>query len=87
MTMSDSNKVELRADNWTLGEQPKPKRRQRKPRLDRALQQAKKAGVNVSGAMLAADGSVSLSFGAGDKHQGNELDDWMTKHARASERH
>ena len=39
------------------------KRRTRRPTLAAALKQANKAGVDVKGATLAADGSVSLMFG------------------------
>jgi hypothetical protein len=42
---------------------PARKRRPRKPTLAGALKQASKAGVDVKGATLAADGSVSLQFG------------------------
>ena len=44
-------------------EKPARKRRARKPTLAGALKQASKAGVDVKGATLAADGSVSLQFG------------------------
>jgi hypothetical protein len=44
-------------------EKPARKRRERKPTLAGALKQASKAGVDVKGATLAADGSVSLQFG------------------------
>jgi hypothetical protein len=42
---------------------PARKRREHKPTLAGALKQASKAGVDVKGATLAADGSVSLQFG------------------------
>jgi hypothetical protein len=44
-------------------EKPARKRRARKPTLAGALKQASKAGVDVKGATLAADGSMSLQFG------------------------
>jgi hypothetical protein len=61
---------------------PEPSRRQRKrtPSLARALREAKKAGIPVTGATFTAD-SVSLSFGEAVKSNGNALDEWM---ARAS---
>jgi hypothetical protein len=52
----------------------------RTPSLTKALREAKKAGIPVAGALLTADGSVSLSFGEAVKTNGNELDEWM-KHA------
>jgi len=64
--MSEAKKPfvhELRANDWTLGEAPKPKRQRKPPRLDKAIAAAKKAGLGVAGATLAPDGSVSLSFG------------------------
>jgi hypothetical protein len=51
---------EPRADNWALGEQPKP-RRQRKPRLDRAIAAAERAGKTVT-SIVTQDG-VTLNFG------------------------
>ncbi len=39
------------------------KRRERKPTLATQLKQASKAGVAVKSATVAADGSVTLSFG------------------------
>jgi hypothetical protein len=65
----------------------KPVRR-RKPTLAAALKQADKAGKAVAGATLAADGSVTLTFGApATAGQGNELDAWMAKHAGSTEGH
>jgi hypothetical protein len=65
----------------------KPVRR-RKPTLAAALKQADKAGKAVAGATLAADGSVTLTFGApATADQGNELDAWMAKHAGSTEGH
>jgi hypothetical protein len=61
---------------------PVPSRRQRKrtPSLAKALREAKKAGIPVTGATFTAD-SVSISFGDAVKSNGNALDEWM---ARAS---
>jgi hypothetical protein len=55
-------------------------KRHRKPNLARALREAKKAGVPVAGAMLTADGSVSLSFGEAVKTPGNAFDEWVAGH-------
>lgn len=46
-----------------LGRGTERKRRARRPTLAAALKQANKAGIDVKGATLAADGSVSLTFG------------------------
>ena len=63
-----------------LGLDAARKRRARKPTLAGALKQASKAGVDVKGATLAADGSVSLQFGEPQTEQTNDLDKWMAKH-------
>ncbi|HWX32090.1 MAG TPA: hypothetical protein VNZ53_32245 [Steroidobacteraceae bacterium] len=45
------------------------------------IREAEKDGKKVSGATLAADGSVSLQFGeARTAEQANDLDKWMAKH-------
>jgi hypothetical protein len=54
---------------------PARKRRERKPTLAAALKQASKAGVDVKGATLAADGSVSLTFGKPSPVKHNSWDD------------
>jgi hypothetical protein len=71
-------KVEIEVEN-TGTAKPERKRRQRKPTLAAALKQASKAGVDVKGATLAADGSVSLQFGEPQTEQINDLDKWMAK--------
>jgi hypothetical protein len=65
----------------------RPRRRRRKVTLARAIRQAKQAGLDIAGATLAADGTVSLAFGEPAKTSGNELDQWIAKHARPAERH
>jgi hypothetical protein len=53
----------------------------RKPSLARALVEAKKAGVAVTGATV-EPGKVALTFGEAAKNSsGDELDKWMAKHA------
>jgi len=54
---------------------PKP-HRIRTPSLTKALREAKKAGIPVTGATFTAD-SVSLSFGEAAKSNGNDLDQWL----------
>jgi hypothetical protein len=58
---------------------PPRKRRERKPTLAGALKQASKAGAKVSGATVAADGSVSPQFGeanADDANGGTNVNPW-----------
>jgi len=54
------------------------RRRQRKPTLAGALKQAKKAGVNVSGATI-EDGKVSLTFGEDEEARVTPLEQWRAK--------
>jgi hypothetical protein len=54
---------QLVALGFTVGEQEQKPRRRRKPSLKRALAAAKQAGLPASGATLAPDGSVRVSFG------------------------
>jgi hypothetical protein len=54
-----------------------PKRRQRKPSVRSMIKAAEKDGKKVSGATMAADGSVSLQFGEAQTEQtNNEPDPW-----------
>ena len=55
----------------------------RKPSLERALLEAKKAGVNVAAATVTGQG-VALTFGEAAKTDSNELDQWMEKHKNAN---
>jgi hypothetical protein len=65
---------------------PKP-HRIRTPSLTKALREAKKAGIPVTGATLAADGGVSLSFGEAAKSNDNALDEWMAgRHENSTQR-
>jgi hypothetical protein len=54
---------------------PRPQRK-RTASLSKALREAKKAGIPVTGATFTAD-SVSLSFGEAAKSNGNDLDQWL----------
>lgn len=64
---------------------PKPPR-QRKPNLAAAIKQAKKAGVNVSGAVLETDGRLLLTFGKStNANNVNSLDTWIMKNARQTQ--
>jgi hypothetical protein len=54
--------------------------------LDSILQKAKTAGVDVT---VAPDGAVTFktSREATGENQGNELDEWIAKHADQTQRH
>ena len=63
-----------------------PKRkRQRRRRLDLTIAEAEKSGKTVQAVTLLPDG-IKLDFGKAEQ-QGNELDQWMAKHARKTEGH
>jgi hypothetical protein len=65
--------------------QPAP-RRPKPPSLTKALREAKKAGIPVTGATFTAD-SVSLSFGEAAKSNGNDLDQWLAgRHENPTQR-
>jgi hypothetical protein len=66
---------------------PAPRRqRKRSPSLTKALREAKKAGISVTGATFTAD-SVSLSFGEAAKSNGNDLDQWLAgRHENPTQR-
>jgi hypothetical protein len=50
--------------------------KQRKPRIDAVIKAAEKTGAKVSGATVATDGSVSLTFGEADRDAAaNEWDE------------
>jgi hypothetical protein len=87
--MADNNAHHLGAVSLDVGSKSESgvRKRHRKPNLARALHEAKKAGVNVAGATLTADGSVSLSFGEAVKTPGNELDQWITAHENPTKGH
>ena len=69
----------LTAEPLIVGRNRKRKRsRKRRVTLDRAMRQAKKAGMNVSAATLNADGSVKLEFGDNDQNHHHQQNDWDT---------
>jgi hypothetical protein len=76
---------DLHADDFILGQQEQPKRkRQRRRRLDRTIAEAEKGGKTVQAVTL-PDGT-KLDFGKAEQ-QGNELDQWIAKHADKTQRH
>jgi hypothetical protein len=61
-----------------------PKLRQRKPSLVATIKRLLRAGIATTSATLAPDGSVSVVLGeraAQPTGGGNELEDWIAKHA------
>ena len=65
-----------------------PRRRRRKTTLASALKEARKAGAAVSAATI-EDGKVTLTFGepTTSEKRGNDLDEWIVKHADKTQRH
>ena len=65
-----------------------PARKPRKPTLASVAKQASKAAIAVARYEVKPDGTVVVVTGASEqRQQGNELDEWIAKHARAPERH
>src|SRR5262245_27073264 len=62
-------------------------RKLRKPTLPSVAKQANKAAIEVARDEIKLDGTVVIVTGQGEQQQGNELDEWIAKHARAPERH
>jgi hypothetical protein len=61
-----------------------PKLRRRKPSLVATIKRLLRAGIATTSATLAPDGSVSVVLGeraAQPTGGGNELEDWIAKHA------
>ncbi|HMF28222.1 MAG TPA: hypothetical protein VKE42_05585, partial [Candidatus Cybelea sp.] len=59
----------------------------RKPTLASVAKQASKAAIAVARYEVKPDGTVVVVTGQGEQQQGNEVDEWIAKHARAPERH
>jgi len=76
----------LRALEAMLGGQVAARKR-RRPTLASVAKQASKAAIPVARYEMKPDGTVVVVTGTVEQQQGNELDDWIAKHARASERH
>jgi hypothetical protein len=62
-----------------------PLRKLHRPRISKMIEQAEKAGKTVT-SITTPDGT-KLDFGKPEQQQGNEVDDWIAKHAHAPERH
>ena len=77
-------KAELEA---ACNEEPQPEK-QHKPRTPTLADVAKLAKEpGVARVERRPDGTVVVVTGQGEQQQGNELDEWIAKHARAPERH
>jgi len=66
-----------------------PKLRQRKPSLVATIKRLLRAGIAATSATLAPDGSVSVVLGeraAQPTGGGNELEEWIAKHADKAKR-
>jgi hypothetical protein len=57
----------------------------RRPSIGKMIEQAEQAGKPLASITL-PDGT-KLDFGKPEQQQGNEVDDWIAKHAHAPERH
>jgi hypothetical protein len=64
---------------------PKLPRRPRKARVHTLIKQAEKSGKPVT-SITTPDG-VTLHFGKDEQQQGNEVDEWIAKHANKTQRH
>jgi hypothetical protein len=60
---------------------PKP------PTLATVAKQAGKAGIEVARYEVRLDGTVVVVTGTGEQQQGTEVDEWIAKHARKTQRH
>jgi hypothetical protein len=67
-----------------------PKLRQRKPSLVATIKRLLRAGIAATSATLAPDGSVSVVLGERAAQPtgggGNELEEWIAKHADKAKR-
>jgi hypothetical protein len=64
----------------------KPRRQPRRPTLAKVAEQFRKADIDAR-LEQKPDGTIVVVTGTGEQQQGNELDEWIAKHARAPERH
>ena len=68
---------------------PKPREppKSSKPTLASVAKEARKAGLDPARIEIKPDGTYVVDIGKGEQQQGNEVDEWIAKHARAPERH
>jgi hypothetical protein len=62
-------------------------RKPRKPTLVSVAKQANKAAIPVARYEVKPDGTVVVVTGELEQQQGNEVDDWIAKHADKTQRH
>jgi hypothetical protein len=79
----------LTARKHVLGAEParKPQKPSKPPTLAKVIKQAKAAGIEVARYEVKPDGSIVVVTDTGEQQQGNEVDEWIAKHARAPEKH
>ena len=66
---------------------PVAPRKPRKPTLASVAKQASKAAIPVARYEVKLDGTITAVVGQPEQQQGNEVDEWIAKHACAPERH
>ena len=59
----------------------------RKPTLASVAKQASKAALEVARYEVKPDGSIVIVTGKGEQQQGNEVDEWIAKHADKAQGH
>jgi hypothetical protein len=89
-TFSDLNK-QAKEQAWEryAAQLPKPRKLQppKPPTLANVAKQAGKAGIDVARYEVKPDGTVVVVTGAGEQQQGNEVDEWIAKHADKTQGH
>ena len=65
---------------------PKPSK-PRKPTLASVAKQANKAAITVARYEVKPDGTIAVITGQGEQQQGNEVDEWIAKHADKTQGH
>jgi hypothetical protein len=71
----------------SLPKLPKPPQPPKPPTLASVAKQAGKAGIDVARYEVKPDGTVIVVTGAGEQRQGNEVDEWIAKHASKTQGH
>ena len=80
----DGLKTAAQADPLSIGHRQRVPRR---PTLASVIKQARKAGIDPARVEIKSDGGYVVDTNKSEHQQGNEVDEWMAKHAYAPERH